>query len=272
LEYQNDSKYLTAFLVTAVACRRRVWINLAEWDSFLHCWICGITSSRMIPRNWAKAVHTYWLLNVGGHLKAFYIVFFCKTSFQDFFLLARRAFLSSLKLVPTLQLNRTCHWRCCQETFRPMTFFSVTFNIWRFVQSCVLRFHDYWDQFIWDHSFETIHLRPFIRDHVHLGPRSFQTTFIWDLFIWDHFIWDHVHLRSVNLRPQSFETFSFETTFIWDRNHLRPQSFETTSFKTTFIWDHIHLRPHSFESTSFETTFIWDHIHLRPLHLRPHSF
>jgi len=124
------------------------------------------------------------------------------------------------------------------------------------------RFHDYWDQFIWDHSFETIHL----------GPRSFdtttfETTFIWDLFIWDHFIWDHVHLRPFHLRPHSFETFSFETTFIWDHMHLRPQSFETT-----VIWDHSHLRPHSFETTFIWDLFIWDHIHLRLLHLRPHSF
>ena len=96
-------------------------------------------------------------------------------------------------------------------------------------------FHDYWDQFIWDHSFETT-------------------------FIWDHNIWDHVHLRPtdlrpLHLRPRSFGTCSFEATFIWDffivdHIHLRPHSFETI-----FILDQIHLRPHS-----FETTVICDHI------------
>jgi len=68
-----------------------------------------------------------------------------------------------------------------------------------------------------------IHFRPFIWDHVHLRPHSFETT-----FIWDYFIWDHVHLRP----------HSFETTFIWDHIHW-----------DHFIWDHIHLRPHSFEAT-----------------------
>jgi len=73
------------------------------------------------------------------------------------------------------------------------------------------RFHDYWDQFIWDHSFQIIHLRPHSFETC-----SFETTFIWDLFIWDR----------IHLRPHSFET-----TFIWDHSHLRPQSFETA-----FIW------------------------------------
>jgi len=117
---------------------------------------------------------------------------------------------------------------------------------------CKLGFHDYWDQFIWGHSFETIHLKP-----RSFETTTFETTFIWDLFIWDPFIWDHV-----DLRPHSFQT-----TFIWDHIHLRPHSFETTSFETTFIWDHIllrllHLRPHSFKAT-----FTWDYINLRS-----HSF
>ena len=109
------------------------------------------------------------------------------------------------------------------------------------------RFHDYWDQFIWDHSFQIIHLRPHSFETC-----SFETTFIWDLFIWDR----------IHLRPHSFET-----TFIWDHSHLRSHSFETmaqnecdtTSFETTIIWDHSHLRPHS-----FETTLIWYHIHFVP--------
>ena len=46
------------------------------------------------------------------------------------------------------------------------------------LMKCFARFHDYWDQFIWD--------------HVNLIWRSFETTVIWDHFIWDHFIWDHL--------------------------------------------------------------------------------
>jgi len=97
-------------------------------------------------------------------------------------------------------------------------------------------------------SFETIHLR----------PRSFETTviwdlFIWDLFIWDLFIWDHVHMRLLHLRPRSFET-----TLIWHHIDLRPQSFQTT-----LIWEHIRLRPLHLRPHSFETTFIWDCIHFR---------
>jgi len=84
-------------------------------------------------------------------------------------------------------------------------------------------------------------LTPFLSywAHIHLRPRSFETTAIWD----------HIHLR-----PQSFET-----TFIWDHSHLIPQSFETFSFETTFIWDHIRSSPQL-----FETTFILDHIHFTP--------
>ena len=141
--------------------------------------------------------------------------------------------------------------------------------VFSYLVECRLRgFHDYWDQLISGHSFETIYLRPHS-----FQTTTFETRFIWNLFIRDHFIWDYVLLRPVHLRLRSFETFSFETTFIWDYSHLRPHSFETT-----FIWDHIHLRPHL-----FETTFIWDHIHLRPhsvettfiwdhIHFRSHSF
>jgi len=49
------------------------------------------------------------------------------------------------------------------------------------LNTCIIRFHDYWDQFIWDN----IHFRP-----IHLRPRSFETcsfetTFTWDIFIWE---------------------------------------------------------------------------------------
>ena len=86
---------------------------------------------------------------------------------------------------------------------------------WRTTR-CFSRFHDYWDQFIWDHSFETT----FISDHIHLRPHSFETTFIWD----------HIHLRHIHLRPL----------------HLRPLHLGPHSFETTFVWDYIHLRSHSF--------------------------
>jgi len=122
-------------------------------------------------------------------------------------------------------------------------------------------------------SVETIQLRPFIWDHVHLRPRhlkprSFETYSFVTTSFETTFIWDSVHLRRVHLRPHSFETFSFETTFIWDHIHSRPFIWDhihlrPRSFETTFIWDHIHLRPHSFETTSFETTFILGHIHFR---------
>ena len=92
-----------------------------------------------------------------------------------------------------------------------------------------IRFHDYWDQFIWDHSFETTTFK----------TTTFETTFIRHLFIrdheiWDHEIWDYIHMRLFHLRLHSFET-----PVIWDLIHLRHQSFETI-----FIWDHIHLRPY----------------------------
>ena len=64
--------------------------------------------------------------------------------------------------------------------------------------------HDYWDQFIWDHSFET--------------------TVIWYHDIWDHFQMRLIHSRQLHLRPRSFETCSFESTFICDHTC---HSFET---------------------------------------------
>jgi len=90
-------------------------------------------------------------------------------------------------------------------------------------------------------SFETIHLRPFIWDHlfetINLRPRSFETTTFETTF----------HLRLIHLRPLCLRPV-----------HLRPVHLRPRSFETTFIWDHIHLRPHSFEAT-----FIWDYINLR---------
>jgi len=59
---------MVALLVKDVASWCRVWIKLTEWDSFFalaYWWIWGSQqsfSSRMIPRYWAKAVDTYWLL------------------------------------------------------------------------------------------------------------------------------------------------------------------------------------------------------------------
>jgi len=98
------------------------------------------------------------------------------------------------------------------------------------------RFHHYWNQFVWDHSFETT-------------------------FIWDHDIWDNIHFRvmgALHLKPRSFETAFFWDLFIWDHSLMRLFHLGPRSVEITFIWDHIHLRPHS-----FETTFIWDHNHLR---------
>jgi len=115
--------------------------------------------------------------------------------------------------------------------------------VFSYLVECRLRgFHDYWDQLISGHSFETIYLRPHSFQTTTFETSSFETysyetTSFETTFIWDFFNWNHIHLRLQ----------SFETTFIWHHTHLRPQSFETT-----FIWDHIHLRPYS-----FETTFIW---------------
>jgi len=145
------------------------------------------------------------------------------------------------------------------------------------VANCLHGFHDNWDMFIWDHLFETFHLR----------LRSFQTcsfemhwlettfTFIWGLFILEHFRvrlvpWRPAHsfqnqLRQVDFRLHSFETGSCETAliwdlFIWDHVHLGLVHLtkyllpETCSFVTRylltgdlFMWDYVNFRPHSFE-------------------------
>ena len=73
----------------------------------------------------------------------------------------------------------------------------------------------------------SIHLRPFIWDHVNLRPR---------------------HFRPVHLRPHSHETFSFGTTFSRDHIHLRLHSFYATLkwscydfLWITFLWSTFHF-------------------------------
>jgi len=81
---------------------------------------------------------------------------------------------------------------------------------------------DYWDQFIWNHLFETIDLR----------PCSFDTP---------HGIWDHIHLR-----PRSSENTLIETICIWDRIHIK-----------FFIWDHIDFTTTLIETTLIEAVLIY---------------
>jgi len=88
----------------------------------------------------------------------------------------------------------------------------------------VYLFHDYWDQFIWDHLFET--------------------TFILDLFlsghlIWDFFVWDHVESR-----PDSFEI-----TFIL--HHIEVKLFWLTMYHIFMIYHPLlHGRPEVLQGDS----------------------
>jgi len=87
-------------------------------------------------------------------------------------------------------------------------------------------------------SFETIHLKRFIWDRIHLRPHSFENCSLETTFIWDFFILDTIHSRrhsfeSYWFETYAFDTYSFETTFTWD----------------FFIWDHTHLRSNSFYAT-----------------------